>query len=113
MKLLEKELDKLIQLWAVKQCSQVSKKKAECGHHIIPRANKLFRWNLQNIMPLTYNEHYDLHSNSIDYRNLKQKEFEEENRNKSIKDYLIRKGITFDEFLKESKSKLMGEIKNC
>jgi hypothetical protein len=43
---LEKENDKLVQIWASKQRSYYSHKPAECGHHYYSRRNKLLRWDL-------------------------------------------------------------------
>lgn len=96
-----KLLDKMMQLWACSQPSQVSGLHAECGHHIIHRNNYLFRWDIENIMPLTFEEHYKIHTDWIDYNNLKQAQFYIENNNKSLKGYLLEKGITLDEFIEE------------
>jgi len=97
---MEKELDKLIQQWACTQRSQISGRQAECGHHIVRRANKLTRWNIRNIMPLTYEEHYFLHNNNVDFRTKEQIAYYEENKNKSWH------GLITKEFMLEKKKEL-------
>lgn len=106
---MEKILDGLIQKWACKQQSQVSRKKAECGHHLIRRKNELTKWNIENIMPLTKKEHYDIHTNGLDYRNEKQKKYCLDKEWISFRDYLLQNGLTEEEF-QEKKLRELYEI---
>jgi len=70
------------------------------GHHIINRNHYLFRWDLKNIMFLTKTQHAEQERGlDIDYRTIEQVLFFEENKNKSLKDYLRLQGITENEFL--------------
>lgn len=62
---IEHELDKLVQAWASRQRSIYSGKRGCVGHHIYSRKNKLLRWDLRNIAPLTPEEHRLLHDGKI------------------------------------------------
>lgn len=106
---MEEILDSLIQKWACKQRSQVSRKRSECGHHLIRRKQKVTRWDIENIMPLTKKEHYDIHTNGLDYRTEKQKKYCLEKTNVSFRDYLLQNGITEEEF-QENKLKELYRI---
>ncbi len=63
--MIEKELDKLVQLACVNQRCRVCGKPAECGHHLIGRANKMLRYDAINIMPLCYDCHRLIHDSKI------------------------------------------------
>ena len=52
-------------------------------------------------MPLTFEEHYNIHTNGKDYKNEEQALFVEKNKNLSFKNYLLEKGLTFNEFLEQ------------
>jgi len=107
---MENLLDKLIQEWACKHRSQVSGKKAQCGHHIIPRANHLTRWDIRNIMPLTFKEHYNIHSKGLDYRIPIQKEYCLKLANSSLVNYLIENKLTEQEFKEQKLEELCKEL---
>jgi len=103
-------LDQLIQKWACRHRSQASGKKAQCGHHIITRANLLTRWDIRNIMPLTFREHYDIHSNGLDYRTPTQKEYCLKFANSSLVDYLVKNQLTEQEFKEQKLEELCKEL---
>ena len=111
---MEKELDILIQKISAKQKSQISKTdKNIIGHHLIHRGNELFRWDLDNIMFITVQEHTNIHSipnYEIQHLTEKQKEFKELNRNKSLKDYLLKHGLIKKEFMQERKEYLTNKL---
>lgn len=98
----EQLCDKLVQQIACTAPSAWSGKPAECGHHIIHRANLLWRWRLLNIVPLTIEEHTMQHAGLLDALEPWQKVFEFDNRNKLLYGYLPQRGITRDEFVTES-----------
>lgn len=101
MKNKEKQLDALIQQIATLAKSQWSNYPAECGHHIIPRANLLWRWRLINIAPLTIEEHTMHHAGLLDPLAKWQKEFKYVNRNRLLTHYLANSGMTRDDFMTE------------
>ena len=87
-----KELDKLVQQLHHNQLCRVCRKPAECIHHRIGRANLMLRYDITNLMPLCYNCHRLIHDGKInqwDYCLPEQKEFLEERRKMSYKDFLI------------------------
>lgn len=63
------KLDVLIQQWASKQISPISCQRAECGHHIIGRANQYLRWDKENILPCTLKEHDLIHRGILKVEN--------------------------------------------
>lgn len=109
---LEAENDKLIQIWASKQRSYYSHRPAECGHHFYSRRIKLLRWDLLNIIPLTFEEHTQLHSGNIelDIRNPFRLQYLRNMYNKNFKDYLLEKQLTELEYIKECNRKLKEKI---
>lgn len=109
---LERENDRLVQVWATKQRSFVSRKPAECGHHYYSRHNRLLRWDLLNIIPLTVEEHTQLHSGNleINIENPFRKQYLENMINKDFKKYLLENNITDDEFVKICNKKLKEKI---
>lgn len=106
----EKLCDKLVQQIACLTQSQHSGRPAECGHHMIPRGNLLWRWRLINIMPLTIEEHTMLHAGLLKPYTQEQKNFIMMNRDKLSYTYLMRIGATKDEFV-ESSYKYLQETK--
>lgn len=109
---LERENDRLVQLWATKQRSYISRKPAECGHHYYSRHNRLLRWDLLNIIPLTYEEHTKLHAGNIEVNieNPFRRQYLENMVNKDFKKYLLENGITDVEFVKICNKKLKEKI---
>lgn len=61
----EIKLDGLVQQWASQQRSAISGKPATCGHHLIGRRYKLLRHDLNNILPVTHEEHMEIHKGNI------------------------------------------------
>lgn len=109
----EYELDRLVQQWACRQRSMMSLRRSEVGHHIIRRNVYLLRWDINNIMPLTNEEHRYAHSHknevweSLDSSlrvYLKRKELMD------LKDYLLKNGKTYNEFLDEKLDFWKGKI---
>lgn len=111
---IEKELDKLIQMWATKQRSYISSCPAECGHHYYSRRVKLLRWDLKNIIPLTYNEHSLVHSGHlrIDIQNPFRKIYLEQMFLKDFKSYLLENNLTENEWLHKKYQELKNEVDN-
>lgn len=109
---IEKENDRLVQIWASKQRSYYSHKPAECGHHYYSRRNKLLRWDLLNIIPLTYEEHNLLHAGCIELeiRNPFREQYLQNMYNKDFKNFLLEKGLTEQEYVKECNRKLKEKI---
>ena len=54
-------LDKMVQEKASNYKSEISRKPADCFHHIIGRANQLLRWDKQNLFACTLEEHDLIH----------------------------------------------------
>jgi hypothetical protein len=112
--MIEKELDKLVQTACLSQKCRVCGKPAECGHHLIGRADKMLRYDAVNIMPSCYDCHRLIHDGKIDqwdYCLPEQKEFLEERRKMSYKDFLIFVAKkTEKEYLQQLK--LFWKIKN-
>lgn len=98
----ERQCDALVQQIAVLTRSQWSNYPAECGHHIIGRANYLWRWRLINIAPLTIEEHAMCHAGLLDPLAQWQKNFKFVNKNKLLTHYLTNSNMTRDEFVNES-----------
>lgn len=109
---LEKENDRLVQVWATLQRSYISRKPAECGHHYYSRHNRLLRWDLLNIIPLTFEEHTQLHSGNLEVNieNPFRKQYLENMINKDFKRYLLENNITEAEFVKICNKKLKEKI---
>ena len=109
---LESENDKPIQIWASKQRSFYSRKPAECGHHFYIRSHRLLRWDLLNIIPLTYEEHEKLHLGKIklDIENPFRLQYLRNMLNKDYKKYLLENNLTEEEFVKICNKKLKEKI---
>ena len=109
---LERENDKLVQIWASQQRSYVSRKPAECGHHYYSRHNRLLRWDILNIIPLTFEEHTKLHMGNIEVeiRNPFRKQYLQNMMNKDYKTYLLENNLTDSEFVKICNKKLKEKI---
>lgn len=109
---LESENDKLVQIWATKQRSYYSHKPAECGHHFYSRHNKLLRWDLLNIIPLTLEEHRMLHDGNIqiDIQNPFRCQYLRNMCNKDYKKFLLEKNLTDKEYVIECNKRLKEKI---
>lgn len=103
MRNIEKEIDKLVQIWASSQKSYISSSRAECGHHHIHRSCWLLRWDEKNIIPLTYNEHKAHHAGLLDVKikNPFREQYLINMRNIQLKDYLLQNNLTKSEWLKQ------------
>lgn len=111
MKSIEHELDRLVQDWASRQKSMYSGKRGCVGHHIYSRSNKLLRWDLRNIAPLTMEEHRLLHDGKIyleiDYDT---QQYLEKMMLMQFKDYLLFNNLTEKEFYIRERLKLKKEL---
>lgn len=109
---LEKENDRLVQVWATMQKSYISRKPAECGHHFYSRHNRILRWDLSNIIPLTIEEHTKLHEGRIKIKiaNPFRLQYLQNMVNKDYKKFLIENEMTDFEFVKHCNKKLKEKI---
>lgn len=105
---IEAENDKLVQMWSVRQRSYVSGKPAQCGHHYYSRKNKLLRWDLKNIIPLTLEEHVKLHEGKLIYsiKNPCNELYLDRMVHMDYKTYLLQNGLTDKEFVAKCNKKL-------
>lgn len=111
MEFMKSKLDRLVQQWACKQRSYISGKPAECGHHYFSRRHEIIRYNLDNIIPLTIEEHNKVHTGEIKIVipeilegilvKLKQK---------GIKDFLLENNMTIEDFYQKEEKKLRAAI---
>lgn len=93
--------DSLVQFWAKSQRSIYSGKYGCVGHHIIRRDYSLLRWDLQNIAPLTPEEHRLLHDGKIKLTLPEdRREYLHTKANIRFKDYLLENNLTKQEFTK-------------
>ncbi len=108
MKQIELKMDRMVQEWASKQRSYVSCFPAECGHHFYHRSIRLLRWDLLNIIPLTFDEHQRHHAGLLDIeiQNPFRAKYLQEKAQKNLKDHLLENGLTEDEWLKKCYLKL-------
>ena len=108
---IEHELDKLVQEWASRQRSIYSGKRGCVGHHIYSRKNKLLRWDLRNIAPLTPEEHRLLHDGKIyleiDYDT---QQYLEKMMMMQFRDYLLFNEQTEQEFYQKERLKIKKEL---
>lgn len=100
---LEDENDRLIQQWASLQRSYLSGEKRCVGHHFYGRRHLLLRWDILNIIPLTFEEHEQFHRGAfqIHIKNPFRRQYLENMVNKDFKDYLLEHGMTRKDFIKE------------
>ena len=104
---IEHELDRLIQEWASRQRSIYSDKRGCVGHHIYSRKNKMLRWDIRNIAPLTPEEHRLLHDGKIyleiDYDT---QIYLDEMMQMNFRDFLLENRMTENEFYQQERIKL-------
>lgn len=109
---LERENDRLVQVWATMQKSYMSRKPAECGHHFYSRHNRILRWDLLNIIPLTIEEHTKLHEGKLEINigNPFRLQYLKNMVNKNYKMFLLENEMTDFEFVKYCNKKLKEKI---
>ena len=109
---LEDENDRLVQEWACKQRSYLSRQRAECGHHYYGRRHMLLRWDTKNIIPLTYKQHENVHNGSIkiEINNPFRKQYLDNMVNTDFKDYLLESGMTKKDFVKYCNLELRRQL---
>lgn len=101
MKPLEKRLDRAVQKLAIgKRCYYCGTNQNIVHHHLQRRSNKLLRWDLKNLLPVCQKHHFDIHNGQL-------KEPVVEFERIGLKDYLLRNGLIYKEFL-ELKKKEFG-----
>lgn len=104
---IEHELDALVQKWAATQRSVYSGKRGCVGHHIYSRKNKMLRWDLLNIAPLTPEEHQLLHAGKIHLEiDCKIQNYLDEMMRTDYRAWLIIHGMTEKEFFKKKREDL-------
>ena len=92
MKPIEKELDRAFQKLSVgKRCFNCKKSASEI-HHREKRENKVYRWNKENALPICRKCHNGIHFEGLKFPKLEIERI-------GLKDYLLREGLIFDEFL--------------
>ena len=108
---IEHELDILIQEWASQQPSMYSGKRGCVGHHIYSRSNKMLRWDIKNIAPLTPEEHRLLHDGKIyleiDYHT---QQYLDEMMRINFRDFLLENRMTENDFYRQERIKLKSMI---
>lgn len=101
---MEKELDRLFQEYSKGKRCKYCKRPAECIHHIIEKSRSfLLRWDLQNAMPVCIRCHNLIHTGKI---KTEKNTYLKNNENKSLKEYLLNKGITKKEYMQNKKKEL-------
>jgi hypothetical protein len=89
-------------------------KPSENIHHIIPRANMLLRYDLENLLPVCCDCHQALHNSTIDislYIGLSRYAYLSEMSKVNFKDYLFQNNLTKEEFFKQKEKELRGAIR--
>lgn len=111
---LEKELDRLVQIWATKHLSYLSYQMAECGHHYYSRRIKLLRWDLKNIIPVTFQEHTDIHNGKItvEIKNPFRKIYLDKMAKMDFKIYLLGNNLSEKEFMYKKYEEIKNNIDN-
>ena len=106
MKSIERQLDRLVQSMCENQYCRICGGKATAIHHIIGRSNKLFRYDIINLLPVCDKCHRLIHDKGLDafvYVPLEVEVYLKEHKNDSYKNYLLENGMTEDDFLEECK----------
>ena len=115
MKPIIKELDRLIQELSHYERCAICGKPAQCTHHIIRRDDMMARYDLTNLLFVCQHCHDEIHNGHIDeyrYLSKQRKEFLNELKKISYKDFLIFVvQQTETEYLKSVKKWLMEKIK--
>lgn len=108
---MKSKLDRLVQQWACKQHSIISGKPAGCGHHYFSRRHEIIRYNLDNIIPLTLEEHNKVHSGEIKI-NIPEilEEILFKLKEQGLKNYLLENRLTLDDFYKREEKRLKAAI---
>ena len=114
MKPIIKELDRLVQQLSNKKRCAICGRPAQCTHHIIRRDDAMARYDRTNLMFVCQHCHDEIHNGHIDeYKYIPkiQKEFLNEIKKISYKDFLIFVAQqTETEYLKSVKKKLKEMI---
>ena len=81
-------------------------------HHIIPRANRLLRWDVMNLIPLCAECHRRIHDKDkyLIIAPAREK-YLQKMKNKDFKDYLLQHNLTKEEFFKLKEQALREAIK--
>lgn len=88
---------------------------ATAQHHVIPRANMLLRYDVQNLIPLCAKCHAEIHdkgmyNRGMDFLTEDRKNYLLSMKNKIFKDFILENGLTEDEFFESQKRILLENI---
>lgn len=111
---MESKLDSLIQKIASQKRSQISLRPNCVGHHLLRRVNKLYRWDLGNILFCTVDEHRLIHAKPEYEKSIlskKQKDFLRLHREDSYQEYLVNNGLSEEEFLQIKFNELKKHVR--
>lgn len=83
-------------------------------HHIIPRAHKLLRWDLINLVPLCHECHQKVHANKKYLELFLPKsrfEYLDGLKNQNFKQYLLEHNLTAEDFYKLKEKDIKRKLK--
>lgn len=96
------KLDTIIQtITSKKKCHYCKTSKGVVGHHLIRRADLMYRWDLNNILPVCMYCHRKIHDGFL-------KEPTLDIQRQTLKDYLLNNGLTLEDFMINTYEKLSG-----
>ena len=105
------KLDKLFQKLSNGKMCQVCGKPAQCTHHLVGRSNELLRYDQNNTLFVCLDCHNKIHAGHInDWSYTTNKEYLDEHKNKSFKQFLLENKMTKQEFYESCEIYLKGVI---
>lgn len=108
----EQKLDRLYPKFGSNKRCAVCGRPAEHVHHIIPRANILLRWDINNLIPLCFGCHRMIHDRKQKLvLSPTRREYLERMKNVEFKDYLLANSLTREDFFEEKYNQLKEAIK--
>lgn len=104
------ELDRMMQgLSSGKRCYYCLRP-AQCTHHIIEKSrSEYLRWDYNNALPVCLECHNNIHLGHI---KPEKSDYLKRNENISLKDYLIKNGLSIQEYMEIRKQELNGRLDN-
>lgn len=111
----EKELDRLFQQISNGQRCKECGRPSQCVHHYISRRNEILRWEVFNAIPVCLECHNKIHTGEIKIITDKhigkhQREWCDSRKNISLKDELLFRGLTRQEYYKEKSEQLKRNV---
>lgn len=110
MKAIKKELDRLVQEASRGKRCRICGKNAEATHHILPRSNKITRYDLCNLMFICCDCHRMIHDGKLNqwlYIDDLRKDYLREVNKMNYKDFLLFVAqMTDDEYLRDCRKRL-------